>query len=345
MRFDLDDEQRAIRDAVRELARARYDPSRRDPSHDTFWPELASTQMTQLCVPRRRGGEGAGLLELSLVVEELGWALAPAGFFGNAAAGLLLAAGDNSPRRGARLEGVSSGERRAAFAQTAGGETAVALDAAGAALVVVAGGGRAGVLDPAPAPGEDGGVDLTRSLARIGSEGLEPFTGSIDEAIDCVEVLLAADLVGVAQHALDLAVEHACQRQQFGRAIGAYQAVSHRCADMLVAVESARSAVLSAAWTADNEPARLPFAASVAKVAAAEAGWLATTAALQIHGGIGFTWEHPIHLFLRRAAASRRLLGSVDSHLDRVAALSGLGGAVTAGPPSELRGAALQVAG
>src|SRR5438309_2904490 len=134
---------------------------------------------------------------------------------------------------------------------------------------------------------------------------------------------------------MELAVQHAKQREQFGRPIGAYQAVSHRCADMLVLVESARSAVLSAAWTADHERAGLPFAASVAKVAAVKAAWHVAGSALQVHGGMGFTWEHPIHLFLRRAAASSRLLGSVDQHLERIAALSGLGAGAPQPAPRE----------
>ncbi|HZU76391.1 MAG TPA: acyl-CoA dehydrogenase, partial [Dehalococcoidia bacterium] len=152
----------------------------------------------------------------------------------------------------------------------------------------------------------------------------ERCSGDPAAAVDCVEVLVSAELVGVAQRAMELAVEHAQQREQFGRPIGAFQAVSHRCADMLVAVEGARSAVLSAAWTADHEPERLAFATSVAKVTAADAAWQVTTSSLQVHGGMGFTWEHPIHRFLRRAAMSGRLFRTVDQHLDRLATLGGL---------------------
>jgi alkylation response protein AidB-like acyl-CoA dehydrogenase len=331
VRFDLDDEQRAIKNAVHDLCEAGFDATaanRRDDTRpDEFWSELSASGWTQLSVPQRAGGQGAGLLELSLVIEELGYALAPATFFGNAAAGLLVAASQHDKHRERWLPGIASGERRAAFGQLQRDGTGLALDAEGAAIAVLMNDGDAVVVDPVPAGLEVAdGIDLTRRMHRVDTTSGEPLHVERPGAADCVEILIAAELVGVAQHAMELAVEHAKQRQQFGRPIGAYQAVSHRCADMLVLVESARSAVLSAAWTADHEPLGLPFAASVAKVAAVNAAWHVAGSALQVHGGMGFTWEHPIHLFLRRAAASSRLLRSADQHLDRVASLTGLDG-------------------
>ena len=331
MRFDLDDEQRAIKQAVHDLCAARYDTAasnRRDSTRpDEFWSELSAAGWAQLSVPERWGGQGAGVLELSLVIEELGYSLAPATFFGNAAAGLLVAASQRDEHRERWLPGIASGERRAAFGQVQRDGGGLALDAEGAAIAVLAFDGDATVVDPVPGGLEVAdGIDVTRRLHRVAVRSGEPLYVGQPHAVDCVEVLIASELVGVAQHAMEMAVEHAKQRQQFGRPIGAYQAVSHRCADMLVLVESARSAVLSAAWTADHEPSGLPFAASVAKVAAVNAAWHVAASALQVHGGMGFTWEHPIHLFLRRAAASSRLLGSADQHLDRVAGLTGLGG-------------------
>ncbi len=168
------------------------------------------------------------------------------------------------------------------------------------------------------------GIDVTRRLVRVTASESDELGGDVAAAVDRIEVALSAELVGVASRALELSVDYARTRQQFGRPIGAYQAVSHRCADMLIDVESARSAVLCAAWTADHDPEALPFAASVAKVAAAQGAWRVTTSALQVHGGIGFTWEHDCHLLLRRAAASSRLLGGVDFHLDRLSGLRGL---------------------
>jgi alkylation response protein AidB-like acyl-CoA dehydrogenase len=328
LRFDLSDEERAIREAVQGLCRAVYEQRASKMAGadgtDEFWPKLAASGWTQLCVPRLAGGHETGLLELCLVIEELGYTLAPARYMGNAAAAIVLGGLDDPHQRG-RAAALGEGERWAGFGQLLADGGGLSVDAGGADFVVLIGDDGAVVVDPTP-PGTVSapGLDLTRRFARIAGHSGERVTGRLQQARDCIEVLIAAELVGVAQHAMELAVEHAKQREQFGRPIGAYQAVSHRCADMLVAVESARSAVLSAAWTADHMPEDLPFAASVAKVSAAQAGWQVTAAALQVHGGTGFTWEHPIHLFLRRAAASSRLLGSVDAHLDRIAALNGV---------------------
>jgi len=106
--------------------------------------------------------------------------------------------------------------------------------------------------------------------------------------------------------------------------IGSYQAVAHRCAQMMLETESARSAVYYAGWVADNEPETAPLAASMAKAYAADAGWRVTASALQVHGGIGFTWEHDLHFFLKRAKADGLLYGSASEHRERVAELSGL---------------------
>ena len=204
-------------------------------------------------------------------------------------------------------------------------QTALALDPDGADLFVLAGNYQIVIAEPSACRVEAvPGVDITRRLARVRRTRGERLAGDLPAALDALEVLVAAELLGAAQHAMEMAVDHAKNRQQFGRPIGAYQAVSHRCADMLVQVESARSAVLAAGWTVDNDPSGAPFAASVAKAAAARAAWLVTASTLQIHGGIGFTWEHDVHLFLRRATAGARLLGSVTQHLDRLAGLSGL---------------------
>jgi alkylation response protein AidB-like acyl-CoA dehydrogenase len=123
---------------------------------------------------------------------------------------------------------------------------------------------------------------------------------------------------------MEMAVEYAKDRQQFGRPIGAYQAVAHRCAQMLLEVESARSATMYAGWTADEEPESLPLAAAMAKAYASDAGWRVTASSLQVHGGIGFTWEHDLHFFLKRAKADGHLFGTASEHRERVAELAGL---------------------
>jgi alkylation response protein AidB-like acyl-CoA dehydrogenase len=134
-------------------------------------------------------------------------------------------------------------------------------------------------------------------------------------------VTVAAELVGIAQRTMDMAVSYAKERQQFGRPIGAYQAVSHRCAEMLLETENARSATYAAAWAADAEPEGLLLAASIAKAAASDAGWRVAGASLQVHGGIGFTWEHDLHLWLKRARVDAAAFGDAHWHRERVASL------------------------
>ena len=126
----------------------------------------------------------------------------------------------------------------------------------------------------------------------------------------------------MAQKAMEMAVEYARERKQFGRPIGSYQAVSHRCAQMLLEVEGSRSGAYYAAWCADAEPESLPAAASGAKAYSSDAGWRVCGSSLQVHGGIGFTWEHDLHFFLKRAKTNAMLYGSAREHRERVASLA-----------------------
>ena len=171
-------------------------------------------------------------------------------------------------------------------------------------------------------------IDATRRFARVKPNGDgDPLDADFGPAWDRICAAVSAELVGVCQRAMEMTVEYARDRKQFDRPIGAYQAVSHRCADMLRETESARSVALWAAWAADSEPETLPLAAAMAKAYASDAGWNVTSSALQVHGGIGFTWEHDLHFFLKRAKVDATLFGSARDHRDRVAALSGLGAA------------------
>jgi alkylation response protein AidB-like acyl-CoA dehydrogenase len=161
-------------------------------------------------------------------------------------------------------------------------------------------------------------VTLTDAAGRlIGEAGAAgPL---IDAVLDRAVVALAAEQVGGAQVCLDMAVEYAKLRVQFGRQIGSFQAIKHKCADMLLEVESARSAAYYAAWTWQDRPAELPMIASLAKAYCSEA--YARTAAenIQVHGGIGFTWEHDAHLYYRRARSSEAMFGTPTDHWDIVA--------------------------
>jgi alkylation response protein AidB-like acyl-CoA dehydrogenase len=167
-------------------------------------------------------------------------------------------------------------------------------------------------------------IDLTRRYGRVRANGGEPLAGDPARAGDRLITGLAAELTGVAQRSMEMAVEYARERKQFGRPIGSYQAVSHRCAQMLLEVETARSATYYAGWVADAEPGALPMAASMAKAYASDAGWRVTASALQVLGGIGFTWEHDLHFFLKRAKTDGHLYGSARAHRARVAELAGL---------------------
>ena len=130
---------------------------------------------------------------------------------------------------------------------------------------------------------------------------------------------LAAESTGLAQRTLEMAVAYAKDREQFGRPIGAYQAVSHRCAQMLLETENSRSAVYGAAWAADADPDALPLSASMAKAYASDAGWRVPDASIQVHGGIGFTWEHDLHFFLKRGRANASMYGDARWHREQVA--------------------------
>jgi alkylation response protein AidB-like acyl-CoA dehydrogenase len=219
---------------------------------------------------------------------------------------------------------------------TLNGEKLFVLDAERAGFFVVgATGGRRFIverdaegLSVAPASS----MDATRKQYALKLDGVkvadEALIESGDEAFAATAAraftALASELVGIAQRALEMAVEYAKERKQFGRPVGAYQAVSHRCAQMLLETEGARSAAYYAAWAADNEPETAPLAASMAKAYCSDAGRRVTGASLQVHGGIGFTWEHDLHLWLKRAACDAVFLGDARWHRERVVTLAGI---------------------
>ncbi len=191
----------------------------------------------------------------------------------------------------------------------------------------------------ADAPGVErralGTMDLTRKLGEITLREVRvPASallgdvgtglGALEKALDLARVALAAEQVGGAARCLEMAVEYAKVRSQFGRAIGSFQAVKHACADMMVAVETARSASYYAGWVAAHEPAALRLAAATAKAACSDAYFGCAAASLQIHGGVGFTWEHDAHLYFKRARASEALLGDGAHHREVTARLIGL---------------------
>jgi alkylation response protein AidB-like acyl-CoA dehydrogenase len=238
---------------------------------------------------------------------------------------LLIDHAGSDEQRQRWLPGIASGEERGAAAFEPGGNDLVP-DAVGAAVLVLADGHRAVLVEAGDAKVELVElVDATRLYARVLDSNGDPLPGDAEAAADRSLVALAAELTGIAQRAMEMAIEYAKERQQFDRPIGAYQAVSHRCAGMLYEVEEARSLTYYAAWCADDEPESLALAGSMAKARASDAAWRVTNDALQVLGGIGFTWEHDLHFLLKRAKVGAELYGDPRQHRERVASLVGLG--------------------
>jgi alkylation response protein AidB-like acyl-CoA dehydrogenase len=297
MNFDLSEDQRTIKSTAREFLTARYPLAevRRLAFEeergftDAQWDEIVSLGWPEIAE--------LGTVELVVLAEELGYALAPTPLPATWAAGLFGASGG----RGALVvDGVAAD---AAYAD-------VLVDWDGA-LVTGA------ELEAVPS------LDPTRRLFRVTGGSREPLEGGdVDGARLRATVMNAADSVGVAQRAMEMAVAYAKERKQFGRPIGTYQAVSHACAQMLLEVEGARSAVYWAAWALDFEPETAALAVACAKAYAGDAGRRVPRAALQVHGGIGFTWEHDLHLFLKRGEANAHAYGDGSLQRERIAALN-----------------------
>ena len=331
MNFDFSDDQQAIKRTAKELLADRFTAERvrelaeEERYADDVWGELCELGWAGIFVDEEEGGQGLGTVELMILCEELGYALAPVPLLSNAAAGLVLQAAGSEEQRRRWLPGIASGEQRGTVGLLSNGEAALVPDADSATVIVLVDGDGGTVLEGDAAEVEPvATIDLTRRYARVRADGGEPLAGDPRPGLDRAAVALAAELVGVAQRALEMAVDYARERKQFGRPIGSYQAVSHRCAEMLLEVETARSCTYYAAWAADAEPETLPLAAAMAKAYASDAGWRVTAAALQVLGGIGFTWEHDLHFLLKRARVDGALYGSAREHRERVAELSGL---------------------
>ena len=333
-----------------------YDP--------TVWAQMAEQMGLQsLTIPEEYGGQGYGYVELIVVLEEMGRSLLCAPFFSTVALAVnaILESGDDDAKA-ALLPGIATGETIATVAFTeangrwdAEGVTAVAtpagdsyaitgekmyvLDGHLANLFIVAANTDAGVT-LFSVDGEAAGItrtglstmDQTRKQARVAFDqtpatllGADGDGWSVlERMLDLAAVALAAEQVGGAQFVLDMAVQYAKDRVQFGRPIGSFQAIKHKCADMLLEVESAKSAAYYAGWCAAEGNDELPSVASLAKSYCSEAYFHAAAENIQIHGGIGFTWEHPAHLYFKRAKSSELLFGDPTYHRELLAQRIGL---------------------
>ncbi|HYH32799.1 MAG TPA: acyl-CoA dehydrogenase family protein [Pseudonocardia sp.] len=331
-------------------------PGAHDPA---LWRRMAEELGLQgLMVPEEHGGSGAGFVELAVVAEEMGRAIMPGPFLSTAvlAVSAVLDAGDDEAAKDL-LPGIADGSTVATLAVTeAGGRweldataaearpdgqgwalhgvkdfvpdgaladllLVVARTDAGLSLFAVDGASARLTRTALPT------LDQTRPLARVELDGVAArLVGTDGEAgrtvlrtLHKAAVALALEQVGGAQAALDMAVAYATQRVQFGRVIGSFQAVKHKAADMMLKVESARAAAYYGAWAVAADSDEVPSVASLAKAYCSDAYFSAAAENIQIHGGIGFTWEHDAHLHLKRAEATRLWLGDPSWHRARLA--------------------------
>ena len=363
MYFDLTDEQEAIRETAREFLASRFKSERmreiagsEDGTDAAGWAEMAELGWAGLALPEEWGGQGLGIVDLAVLFEEMGYALAPSPLFSNTVVGLALAEHASDEQKERWLRPLAEGTARGTQAMVDAGSTAtpgaypmkaeeadgdsivlngkkeLVADAVGAAFFLVATADGKRHIVPADSEGvtvtPETSIDPTRRLSTVNFAGVRvpadqtlPGHGAEFEGVFLRgAVALAAESTGLAQRTLEMAVAYAKDREQFGRPIGAYQAVSHRCAQMLLETENSRSAVYGAAWAADADPDALPLSASMAKAYASDAGWRVPDASIQVHGGIGFTWEHDLHFFLKRGRANASMYGDAHWHREQVAA-------------------------
>jgi alkylation response protein AidB-like acyl-CoA dehydrogenase len=285
MHFAFTPEQEALRAEARRWLDEHYPPERvaeladSDPGWDpASWVELAELGWLGVSVGEEEGGAGLGFLEEAVLLEELGRALYPGPYFSTVGLALPALGPDDRAR-------IAAGEVRWS-AQVDG----LVPDLALVDSVVTADGGVDADGETVPT------MDATRRFGRLTAEAGD---ATLDRPR--LRAALALEAVGVAQRALDWGVEHAKERQQFGRAIGVYQAVSHSLADAFTAIELARSLTYWAAWCVAEADDQAATAAAAAMAYAAETAVSTCERAIQVHGGIGFTWEHPLHRFYKRA--------------------------------------------
>jgi len=331
---------------------------------EAVWTQAAEQLgLTGLAIPEEYGGSGFGPMELAVVFEEMGRALFCAPFLSTVglAANLLLASGDDAAKK-EWLPQIASGQTVATLALTeepsrwdadavtttatrsgagwkVSGTKWFVLDGHVADLVLVVARAESGLAVFAVSGSARGltrepmvTMDQTRKMARLAFDGVEAqLIGDEAQGWSVVEqglrlgaVMLAAENVGGAQRCLDMAADYARKRIQFGRPIGSFQAVKHRLANLLIEVEQAKSASYFAAREAGTGGGDLALAASLAKAYTGDAFFHAAADNIQIHGGIGFTWEHPAHLYFKRAKTNQLLLGSSSHHRALVADIVGI---------------------
>jgi len=346
MKATFTEEQQQLAELAERMAERMAADAREGGDPDAGWPLLVETGLVGLRLPARAGGGATSAVEVAVVAEALGRHAAPVPFVGPVLAGdLLTSAGAPTDL----LEEVVTGQRRLTVALDRtlsrpgrldgdpDGDV-IGWDSFGAESLVGLVEEPDGTIRVALSPGTGPALassDLTRQLVRAGAAAPTVAGDALTETARLrwealALVLLCADMVGAMTGSLELAVAYAKERVQFKRPIGSFQAIAHLAADQHVSTEASRSATYYAAWAVDGlAPADALAAARIAKAYVSPLAREVTEAVLQIHGGIGHTWEHRAHYFLRRALLSRRTLGDESVHLAHIA------DGVLAGHPTE----------
>jgi alkylation response protein AidB-like acyl-CoA dehydrogenase len=363
MDFGLSEEQLLLQQSLRRyldgslpIARVRELVADTTGADEGAWKQLAELGIAGILIPEEHGGSGLALLDAAVAAESLAWGVAPVPFLGSAVMAPVALMGAGSPEQQARwLPGIATGDRRIAIAATelssrregAGvreddgrlhGKALMVIDALGAdhVLVPIGEAGASLALVDVDAPGVSQRalttIDRTRSFAELRFEGA-PVSEWIGERgttafacgrmLDAARVVLAADLLGASERAIEMAVDYAGQRQQFGRVIASFQAVKHMCAEMIAELEPARSLVWYAAHAWSELPDDAPLLALHAKAHLSEIGQTIVRTATEVHGGIGFTDEQNLHYWFKRAGADRQLFGSPDQLREEAARIQG----------------------
>jgi alkylation response protein AidB-like acyl-CoA dehydrogenase len=332
------------------------------------WRKMAELGWMGLIYPEPHGGAGLDMVDLAVVVEEMGRVVMPGPFFSTVLLGgsAVLEGGDDA-QKGRYLKAIAAGESKATLAvlepsgrwNAAGIEATAVADSGGyllrgvklfvpdahvADLVVIAartdrGQGEEGISLFAVDVPKDGvtitplkTMDQTRKLCevkldqvRVGPEALVGPRGGgwpiLKRVIERAKVALCAEMCGGAERVLEMSVEYAKVRVQFDRPIGSFQAIQHKCANMLLLVESAKAATYYAAWAVANGAPEAPLAAAMAKSYTSDAYRIVAGEGIQIHGGIGFTWEHDMHIYFKRAKGSEVTFGDATYNRELVAQL------------------------
>jgi alkylation response protein AidB-like acyl-CoA dehydrogenase len=374
MQFGLSESQQILKDTARKffagespIAAVRKAMETETAYDAALWTKLAEQGFTGIITPEEFGGMGLGKVELVLLMEEAGYALLPGPFFSTVAlAGTVIDACASPERKKKYLARIAAGQARATLAL---------VEAAGSwdpqSLKIAAAGNRltgtklfvtdAAVADFIVVVARDGvhaveakasglriepmkGMDLGRKIYSVEFNNTPAemlgHTGGLANALDVATAALCAEMVGGMQRALELTVAYAKTRKQFGKPIGIFQAVQHLCADMYLETESSRSATYYAAWALEENVPDAAAAVSVAKMYASDASRTVGNRGIQVHGGMGFTWENDLHLYYRRAKASETMLGDATFHRERIARLV-IDGAAAGKSPKHSERAAL----